>query len=635
MKKIIISFLLFLLLIQTAAALTVYNTDEVITGQVGGTTYWASKTTAGDGAAATTRVLHKQGNQGANFWRPGQTGPESTFTISETPRGYGWATNFALTGDIPAGTWQFHLNTDSNHNENSGVAGVNVFKYCGTTNTRLFYIQGTTNVMNTASPVTQTISTSQPSYTASGCRLKFEYWLTATSVEEDTSTDLTQISTSSFTTQFPDPQGGACADNDGDTYTDISCGGQDCNDNNPSVRPGATETCNNLDDNCVNGIDEGLTQPSTCGVGACFVSITQTCTGGVYSPACTPGAPTTEICGNSIDEDCNSQLDNGCSCTPGQIQSCGISVGACEQGNQTCQDDATWGACTGGITSIPETCNGIDDDCDSQVDNGLVCNGCQENATQTCGVAIGACKQGNQTCTGGVWGACIGSIAQASEICNGLDDDCNNQTDDGTGKSTTCGVGECKNTIQQVCTNGALTPTCQPKAPAAEICNNKDDNCDGVIDEGLFKYCGFNVGECKQGLQYCINGAYGTCQGEVLPTKEICDFKDNNCDSFVDEGNVCSKKVLPPCVESWNCTEWTSCVNETKSFRLCTDSNNCKTVVYKPNTEKICKPEPILKVPIKAWDADFERNLFFATLATLSITGLAAAAFMTFWNKKQ
>ena len=48
--------------------------------------------------------------------------------------------------------------------------------------------------------------------------------------------------------------GGSCADNDGDTYADASCGGDDCNDTDPLINPGALEICTDGVDNDCNGL---------------------------------------------------------------------------------------------------------------------------------------------------------------------------------------------------------------------------------------------------------------------------------------------------------------------------------------------------------------------------------------------
>jgi hypothetical protein len=106
-------------------------------------------------------------------------------------------------------------------------------------------------------------------------------------------------------------------------------------------------------------------------------------------------------------------------------------------------------------------------------------------------------------------------------------------------------VGVCANVIQDRDFDGSpsdldcndLDPNVSPFQP--EICDNQDNNCNGQIDEGNpggGVICGVsNVGECRLGATQCQTGTV-TCVGAVFPATEICDGKDNNCNSFVDEG---------------------------------------------------------------------------------------------------
>jgi alpha-tubulin suppressor-like RCC1 family protein len=77
-----------------------------------------------------------------------------------------------------------------------------------------------------------------------------------------------------------------------------------------------------------------------------------------------------------------------------------------------------------------------------------------------------------------------------------------------------------------------------------ELCNGKDDNCNGQTDEGfnVGQSCSVGVGECARTGQYVCkaDGSGIECNATPgTPTTEICDGKDNDCDGQIDEDNVC------------------------------------------------------------------------------------------------
>ncbi|MFO0630156.1 MAG: MopE-related protein [Polyangiales bacterium] len=81
------------------------------------------------------------------------------------------------------------------------------------------------------------------------------------------------------------------------------------------------------------------------------------------------------------------------------------------------------------------------------------------------------------TCNnGGMCQACA-----TTETCDGLDNNCNALVDDGI-PDISCGVGACRRTAPG-CVHGAAG-TCTPGSPTPEVCNHIDDNCNGTVDEG-------------------------------------------------------------------------------------------------------------------------------------------------------
>jgi hypothetical protein len=299
--------------------------------------------------------------------------------------------------------------------------------------------------------------------------------------------------------------------------TGVDCGGA-------CFKP---EVCNGIDDDCNGLVDDGL-GATTCGVGACQVTV-QNCVAG-HVQTCVPLPPQAEVCDGLVDDDCDGVVDNGCACIDGKTQSCytaapgTLGVGVCQSGTQTCAH-GQWGACAGEVTPTAETCDGLDNDCNGQVDEGL--------GQTICGV--GACQATTPSCLNGVPQICTPRPPQP-ETCDGLDNDCNGAIDDLP--ALTCGVGACERTAP-ACVNG-VAGTCAPGSPSAETCDGIDNDCDGVVDNGspgANQACSTgNPGVCAAGTTACTGGAV-VCNQNVQPSAETCDGIDNDCDGVVDNGN--------------------------------------------------------------------------------------------------
>ncbi len=295
------------------------------------------------------------------------------------------------------------------------------------------------------------------------------------------------------------PEENKCTDNDGDGYgasgsSGCSKSGVDCNDNASAINPGATEVCGDGNDNdCDWTADENCqcsgNQTQQCGpstdTGACQYGI-QTCSGGQWGNCTGAVYSTTEVCSNNLDDDCDGQTDE-CSCSDGtaygqcsttkpkycnngtlvnQCSTCGCSSGQSCQSNgscqQVCSDGTSYGQCS---TTKPKYC-----------ENGNLINKCSQ-----CSCPSGQQCQSNGSCLtctdsdgdgyysqGGNCGTadCNDSNANvhpgATEICNGIDDDCDGTTDEGC---QTCSdgttYGQCAaNNKPKECVNGVLVNNC-------------------------------------------------------------------------------------------------------------------------------------------------------------------------------
>lgn len=162
---------------------------------------------------------------------------------------------------------------------------------------------------------------------------------------------------------------------------------------------------------------------------------------------------------------------------------------------------------------IEEICDGLDNDCDGDTDEG-------EYACSTiCGDGIGACVDGEIV-------ACDAPLPD-EEICDYIDNDCDGEVDEGQ-------LNECGN--------------CGPTPE--EICDGIDNDCNGKTDEGLIDKCNT---VCEENIKFCVDGAW-LCTAQQ-PVEEICDGMDNDCDGLVDEELNCLCTVdqigaLFPCTES-------------------------------------------------------------------------------------
>ncbi len=367
----------------------------------------------------------------------------------------------------------------------------------------------------------------------------------------------------------------------------------DCNDSNSAVHPGATETCNGIDDDCDSSVDEGVTntyyRDSDSDSYGNSASTTTGCTapaGYVFSStdcndsnaAVHPGA--IETC-NSIDDDCDTLIDEGVTTayfrdsdadTYGDVSSTslGCSAPSGYVSNSTDCNDAN-AAVHPGAT---ELCNSIDDDCDTLVDEGVTNSYYRDSDGDAYGnvsIVAAACTSPS----GYVADATDCNDANAAihpgatEYCNDLDDDCDSVIDEGAADATTWHADTDSDTFGDA--SVVITQCDQPggyvvddrdcddgnsdvNPDALEVCNGIDDDCDGTIDVGAddpstwyadadtdgFGDLATATDECTAPSGYIADATdCDDMDAAVYPgATEVCNGVDDDCNSIVDDGAV-------------------------------------------------------------------------------------------------
>jgi len=313
----------------------------------------------------------------------------------------------------------------------------------------------------------------------------------------------------------PGDWGGAC-DSDGDGLSEDD---GDCDDGDESILPGVAEKCNGFDDDCDGATDddESLPPGPPCYPHGVCAGTTPTCTGAGGWVCLYPETwEAEEVLCDGLDNDCDGDTDEGLRNPCGE---CGLPE--------------------------PDGCDGVDNDCDGQTDEDKT----PPTAEEVCASnSVGVCMGMQVACAGAAgWECLLPDDWEAEEVlCDGLDNDCDDETDEGHGVGEACltGQGACEQAGVRTCTKDGLSAECVVEGSdiGMELCGDGLDNdCDGETDEG------FHIGEpCYAGVGACAVTGKWICSPDHLtelcsaqgglPDVELCgNHLDDNCDGETDE----------------------------------------------------------------------------------------------------
>ncbi len=343
---------------------------------------------------------------------------------------------------------------------------------------------------------------------------------------------------------------------DGDDDGVRACDG-DCDDTEPAVHAGAVELCDDLDNDCDPLTADGAQE---AGFGdACDGADSDLCAEGVIACAgsalyCTDtSGDNLDLC-DGVDNDCDPATTDGFHMATFGNACDGADSDLCAEGTIACDGTALY--CGDNTGNDLELCDGVDNDCDPATADGAheatfgdICDGLDADL----------CDEGSIACNGTAL-FCTDTSGDGLELCDGVDNDCDPATVDGSAEPTfddTCDGADSDLCAEGVIACDGLALFCDDLTGGnVELCDGTDNDCDpatadGAGDAGVGVGCdGSDSDLCSDDSTICTAGAIVCGDGSDSP--DLCNGFDDDCNGATADGadQDCSPATAgDPCLD--------------------------------------------------------------------------------------
>jgi hypothetical protein len=234
---------------------------------------------------------------------------------------------------------------------------------------------------------------------------------------------------------------------------------------------------------------------------------------------------------NGLDDDCNPATADGAA-DPGVGVACdGGDSDLCLDGTTLCSGSIT---CNDGGAGALDVCNGMNDDCDPASADGT------EDPLNGAGCDGGdsdLCVEGTYACAGGAL-ACSDTTGHTLDVCDGVNNDCDPASADGS-EDPMVGAGcdgadsdKC-NEGSYACAGGALSCN-DATGSTVDVCNGFDDDCDAASGDGA-EDPALGLGCDGADGDVCVEGTYNGCSGGVLTCSDVTGTTTELCNGADDD----------------------------------------------------------------------------------------------------